>query len=383
MKRISLLGSTGSIGVNTLKVIERNRKAFSVESLGAGKNIKLLKEQIVKFVPKVVSVQDESLARKLKNELPSSSKLTILTGMKGLLTVATLPEVDLVVSALGGTIGLIPTLKAIEAKKDVALANKEILVMAGEILMEKSRENKVNILPVDSEQSAVFQSLLGHKKKEARRIILTASGGPFLNYSMEQLSMVSPAETLKHPNWQMGKKVTVDSATLMNKGLEVIEARRLFDIDSIDVCIHPQSIIHSMVEYIDGSVIAQLSAANMQIPIAYALSFPHRIEHDSGCFDFTELGKLTFFPPDQERFPCLTLAYNALEEGGSMPAVLNAADEVAVEAFLDGRIGFTQIPIIVEKTMNACRVKHHCSLEEIIEADTWSRKKAQTLISNL
>lgn len=383
MKKISLLGSTGSIGINTLKVVEKNREFFSVESLAAGKNLKVLREQIVKFKPKLVSVQDKDLAGKLKKELPSSLKLEILTGIEGITEVATFKEVDLVVSALGGVVGLLPTLSAIEAKKDIALANKEILVMAGKIIMESSRKNKVKILPVDSEQSAIFQSLLGHNKKEVKKIILTASGGPFLNYSREQLIEVSLNETLNHPNWQMGKKVTVDSASLMNKGLEVIEARWLFDIPMIDVCIHPQSIIHSMVEYIDGSIIAQLSIPDMQIPIAYALSYPHRIGHDFNSLNLYELEKLTFFTPDHKRFPSLALAYQAMEEGGTMPAVLNAADEIAVEAFLEGRIRFTKISSIVEKTMDDHTTNSDYSLPSILEADKWAREKARSLIHNL
>ncbi|MFH2012376.1 MAG: 1-deoxy-D-xylulose-5-phosphate reductoisomerase [Pseudomonadota bacterium] len=381
MKKLAVLGSTGSIGVNTLDIVEKFSGKYEIVALSAGYNIQLLKDQITKFHPKVVSVLNESLADKLKEELVSKD-IEILYGIEGNNRVAMIPEVDMVVSAIVGAAGLIPSVSAIRACKNIALANKETLVMAGKIVMKEAKENGVTVFPIDSEHSAIFQSLLGHQKKDIKRIILTASGGPFLNCSYEELANVSIQDALNHPVWQMGKKISIDSASLMNKGLEVIEARWLFDIphDKIDVHIHPQSIVHSMVEYIDGSVLAQMGLPDMRGPISYALAYPERLPIELPSLNLLEIEKLTFDLPDEERFPSLRLAYRAVEEGGTMPAVLNAANEIAVEAFLNNKIGFTGIPRIIEQTMNSYDVKEMNTIQDALEADRWARMKAKALI---
>lgn len=378
MKRISILGSTGSIGVSTLDIVSRFPERFEVVGLAAGGNIDLLKEQIMRFRPAYVSVSEETAAISLKG----LGCKQVLHGVEGAIRVAAAPEADMVVSAIVGAAGLVPTVAAIKAKKDIALANKETLVMAGELVMKEARDAGVKILPVDSEHSAVFQSLAGHNREEIKRLILTASGGPFLNYPLEKLRKVTPADALNHPNWQMGKKVTVDSASLMNKGLEVIEARWLFDIpaENINVQIHPQSIIHSMVEYIDGSVIAQMGIPDMRIPISYALSYPERLPMPLPSLDLFAIEKLTFLKPNHERFPCLNLAYKALEAGGTIPAVLNAANEIAVDAFLSGRIGFLDIPILIEKVISSHKKEAVLHVDDVLRADLWARGKAKELI---
>ena len=381
MKRLAVLGSTGSIGVNTLDIAGKFPNEFKVVALSAGTNLPLLRQQIERFKPQVVSVLNEALCNTLKEDLPPGN-IEVLFGVEGLIQIASLPEVDLVISALVGAAGLIPTISAIKAKKAVALANKESLVMAGQIMVEEARKNGVTILPVDSEHSAIFQSLAGHAKEEVKRIILTASGGPFLNLSYERMKKVTAKEALQHPRWDMGKKITIDSASLMNKGLEVIEARWLFDLsmEQIDVQIHPQSVIHSMVEYIDGSIIAQMGITDMRIPISYALSYPKRLMLDLPALDLYPLDGLTFFPPDTERFPCLRLAYRAIEMGGTMPAVLNAANEMAVNTFLEKSIGFTTIPEVVEKVMEAHEVKSLTTLDDALRADQWAREKTKQVI---
>jgi 1-deoxy-D-xylulose-5-phosphate reductoisomerase len=385
LKRLSVLGSTGSIGINTLDIVRRFPDRFSIEGLAAGKNLKLLREQISLFKPRIVSVLTERLARELKKLLSRNCKPEIVYGKEGLALVASLKEVDLVVSAIVGSAGLLPTFTAIKNGKNVALANKETLVMAGKIVMKEARKQNVKIIPVDSEHSAIFQSLQGHKKKFLKNIILTASGGPFLRYSYKKLETVTPKEALKHPNWEMGRKVTIDSASLMNKGLEVIEARWLFDIPlkKIKVYIHPQSVVHAMVEYIDGSVIAQLSNPDMRGPISYALSQPDRINAEISSLNLLKIGKLNFIPPNHKKFPALGLAYNALEDGETMPAVLNAANEVAVNDFLNRKIRFTDIPKIIEETMNLHHSKNIICLEDVLAADMWARKKASEIISHL
>jgi 1-deoxy-D-xylulose-5-phosphate reductoisomerase len=381
MKRLAVLGSTGSIGVNTLDIAGRFSNEFKVVALSAGINLPLLKKQVEQFKPKVVSVLNEALAEALKEELPPEA-IEVLFGVEGLIQIASLPDVDLVVSALVGAAGLIPTISAVKAKKTIALANKESLVMAGQIIIEEARENGVTILPVDSEHSAIFQALAGHAKEEVKRIILTASGGPFLNLPYEQMKKVTAKEALQHPRWNMGKKVTIDSASLMNKGLEVIEARWLFGLstEQIEVQIHPQSIIHSMVEYIDGSIIAQLGITDMRIPISYALAYPKRLMLDLPTLDLYHPDGLTFFPPDTQRFPCLRLAYRAIEMGGTMPAVLNGANEMAVNSFLDEYIRFTDIPEVVEKIMEAHEVKPLATLDDALRADQWAREKTKEVI---
>jgi 1-deoxy-D-xylulose-5-phosphate reductoisomerase len=382
LKCLSIFGSTGSIGVNTLDVVSRFPDRFSVIGLAARVNLKLLKEQIITFKPQIVSVHTDTLAKKLKTFLPGNCKPEIVYGNEGLANIAGLNGVDMVVSAIVGSAGLLPTFIAIKRGKHIALANKETLVMAGKIMMKEARKNKVNIIPVDSEHSAIFQSLQGHRKKYLKNVILTASGGPFLRYSCKRLANVTPKEALKHPKWKMGKKVTIDSASLMNKGLEVIEAKWLFDIPpkKIKVYIHPQSIIHAMVEYNDGSVIAQLSRPDMRGPISYALSYPERIPIELPSLNLLEVGKLSFIPPNHKKFPALGLAYRALEDGETMPTVLNAVNEVAVSAFLNKKIKFADIPIIVEKAMDIHHPQKINCLEDILIADRWARQKAEEII---
>jgi 1-deoxy-D-xylulose-5-phosphate reductoisomerase len=381
MKRLAILGSTGSIGANTLDIVDRFPERFEVVSLSAGHNTRLLKEQILRFRPKIVSVLSKELSEGLRQELPPHS-VRIVHGGEGLIQVATHPEVDQVVSAIVGAVGLIPTLSAIKTGKPVALANKESLVMAGKILMAEAKQNHVQILPVDSEHSAIFQSLLGHQKGNVHRLILTASGGPFLHLPLAKLREVTVKDALHHPHWEMGKKITIDSASLMNKGLEVIEARWLFDtpIEKITVQIHPQSVIHSMVEYIDGSIVAQMGITDMRIPIAYALSFPERLPLKLPPLELSQKGGLTFFPPDLERFPCLRLAYRSMEIGETMPAVLNAANEAAVNAFMEGSLKFTEIPLLIERVMEEHEFKSVRTVEDVLKADHWARERAKTIL---
>lgn len=385
MKRLSILGSTGSIGVNTLDVVSRNKMQFRVVALAAGRNCDLLKTQIERFDPLIAAVMDETHALRLKGLLPADCKTEILWGAAGYREVARIAEAEMVVSAMVGSAGLVPTLEAIDAGKHIALANKETMVTAGHLVVEKAREKKVQILPVDSEHSAVFQCLHGQREQDVRRIILTASGGPFRAFSKEQLENVTPADALKHPNWDMGRKITIDSASMMNKGLEIIEAKWLFgmEIDNIHVLIHPKSVIHSMVEFIDGSVLAQLGIPDMRIPIAYALSFPVRMPLSDTSLDFLKVTPLEFYEPDPNRFPCLKLACDAGRSGGTLPVVLNGANEVAVEAFLEERIKFTELPVIIAEALS-----RHCSLsspnlEEILEADRWSRQEAHYIIKEI
>jgi len=377
MKRIVLLGSTGSIGTSALDVIGKHRDRFRVVALAAGTNIGLLKEQILAFQPAVAAVKDGELAEKLRESLGVQGKKTsILWGSSGYEEAASLREGDLVLSAMVGAAGLVPTMAAIEAGKDIALANKETLVTAGRIVTDRVLSKGVRLIPVDSEHSAIFQCLEGQDRDRLKRILLTASGGPFFRLPKEAFGKITPADALRHPNWVMGKKITIDSATMMNKGLEVIEARWLFDVDAgrIDVIIHPQSIIHSMVEFRDGSVLAQLGIPDMRVPISYALGYPHRLEDGRFAPDFLKTGPLEFHPPDPDRFPCLGLAFRAVREGGSLPAVLNGANEIAVEAFLSGRIAFTDIPRVIEKTMDVHGSFEPRNIGEVLDADRWSRK---------
>jgi 1-deoxy-D-xylulose-5-phosphate reductoisomerase len=381
MKRLAILGSTGSIGVNTLDIVRQFPEQFEVVSLSAGLNIGLLKKQILRFQPKVVSVLNREVAEELQKDL-AGADVEVLHGVEGLIRVATHPELDQVVSAIVGAVGLIPTLSAIKTGKSIALANKEPLVMAGKIVMEEAKKTGAHILPVDSEHSAIFQSLLGHRKEDIRRLILTASGGPFLNLPLSKLHEVTVKDALNHPHWEMGKKITIDSASLMNKGLEVIEAHWLFGIpvEKIIVRIHPQSVVHSMVEYIDGSIIGQMGIADMRIPISYALSFPQRMNLKLGSLDLSEVGPLTFFPPDPEKFPCLRLAYQSIEIGETMPTILNAANEAAVNGFLEGSIKFTDIPLLIQRVMEEHELKTVRTIEDILRADQWAREKAKSII---
>jgi len=381
MKRLAILGSTGSIGVNTLEIVRQFPERFEIISLSAGLNIQLLKHQILQFRPKLVSVLNKELSEVLQKEL-SHISVEIVHGVEGLIQVATHPEVDQVVSAIVGAVGLIPTLSAIKTGKAIALANKEPLVMAGKIVIEEAKKNKTQILPVDSEHSAIFQALLGHQKEEVNRLILTASGGPFLNLPISRLQEVTVKEALDHPHWEMGKKITIDSASLMNKGLEVIEAHWLFDIpvEKIVVQIHPQSVVHSMVEYIDGSIVAQMGITDMRIPISYAISFPQRLPMNLPPLDFSQCGALTFSAPDPDRFPCLQLAYRSIGIGETMPSILNAANEVAVNAFLEGSLKFTGIPLLLQRVMEEHEVKRVQTVEDILRADHWARERAKHII---
>ncbi|MGD0916928.1 MAG: 1-deoxy-D-xylulose-5-phosphate reductoisomerase [Thermodesulfobacteriota bacterium] len=381
MKRLAILGSTGSIGVNTLDIVRQFPERFEIVGLSAGHNIQLLKQQIIQFRPKMVSVLNKELSDAIRGEL-SDGSVQIVYGVEGLIQVATHPEVDQVVSAIVGAVGLIPTLSAIKTGKAIALANKEPLVMAGKIVMEEANQNHVQVLPVDSEHSAIFQALLGHRKEDVHRIILTASGGPFLNLPIERLHEVTVKEALNHPRWEMGRKVTIDSASLMNKGLEVIEAHWLFGVpvEKISVQIHPQSVVHSMVEYADGSIVAQMGITDMRIPISYALSFPQRLRLNLPRLDLSQKGGLTFFPPDPERFPCLKLAYRSIEIGETMPAILNAANEVAVNAFMEGSLKFTEVPLLIQRVMKDHEVKSAHTIEDILRADHWAREKSKAIL---
>jgi len=381
MKRLTILGSTGSIGVSTLEIVAAHPDRFEVVALTGGNNLELLKSQIETFSPKIAAVISEESARKLRKSL-KGVKTEILHGVPGMIAAATAQESTMVVAAIVGAAGLVPTVAAIKSGKDVALANKETLVTAGRLIMDMVREQGVRLYPVDSEHSAVFQSLEGHRKEDLKRIILTASGGPFYRCPVAKLAEVSIGDALNHPNWSMGKKITIDSATMMNKGLEVIEARWLFDVpvEQISVVIHPQSIIHSMVEYRDGCVMAQMGVPDMKAPIAYALTYPERVPAAVKGLNLTEVGSLTFFEPDNERFPSLALAYRAVNDGESMPAVMNAANEVAVEAFLQGRIRFTEIAAVIEKTMDAHQPHVLNCIEAVLTSDRWGRTKAKELI---
>ncbi len=378
MKNIAILGSTGSIGVQALDVIASHGGRFTVTALGAGRNIHLLKEQIEIFRPRLVAVYDDEHAHRLRELSGSRTGTTIVHGPQGYCEVASLQESDMVLSAMVGAAGLIPTLAAIEAGKNIALANKETLVMAGELVMAAADRQGVMILPVDSEHSAIFQCLQGQRREALKRIILTASGGPFHAWSKDDLRDVKPAQALKHPNWEMGKKITIDSATMMNKGLEIIEARWLFDVtvNQIEVVVHPQSIIHSFVEYWDGSVMAQLGKPDMRVPIAYALSWPERLPRVGTFIDFRKTSSLEFHPPDEEKFPCLPLACNAVKTGGTMPAVLNGANEIAVQSFLDEEIRFTDIAGVIKNVMKAHQTVFSPVLTDIINADREARQGA-------
>ena len=377
MKHISILGSTGSIGTQTLDVVRSNQD-IQVEALAAGRNIALLLDQIKEFQPKLVCVYDAEKAKELKQIIVKEQlAVEIMSGMEGLLACATISTAEMVVTAFVGMIGIRPTIEAIKAGKHIALANKETLVTAGHLIMPLAKEKGVSILPVDSEHSAIFQSLQGNAGNKLNRILLTASGGPFRGKTKEELKNVRMEDALKHPNWSMGKKITIDSSTLVNKGLEVIEAKWLFDVDAskIEVVVHPQSIIHSMIEYEDGAVLAQLGTPDMKLPIQYALYYPERKGPTSDRLDFYKLRSLEFFEPDTEVFPALAMAYDALRIGGSMPTVYNAANEWSVAAFLEGKIGYTDIVENIRQEMEAHTVIANPTLEEILatEAEVYRR----------
>ena len=370
MKGVAILGSTGSIGVQTLDIVRLHPDRFRIIGLAAGGNLDLLEQQAREFNPLVISCATEAAARAMQTRLADVvGAPRIYHALDGMLEVATVAEAELVVGGLPGSTGLVPTFAAVQAGKDIALATKEVLVLAGGLFMDAVREMGVNLLPVDSEQSAIFQCLQGNQGQELRRIILTASGGPFRDLTREAMQRVTREQALSHPRWKMGPKVTIDSATLMNKGLEVIEAAWLFDVPGslIEVVIHPQSIVHSMVEFADGSILAQLGATDMRIPISYALAFPHRVQSGTAPVSFPGVGALTFQEPDGEKFPLLGAAYQALEQGGSTSVILNAADEVAVDLFLAGMIPFDAIATIVLEALNNIAPAHVNSLEEIVE----------------
>ncbi|HTX22390.1 MAG TPA: 1-deoxy-D-xylulose-5-phosphate reductoisomerase [Candidatus Aquilonibacter sp.] len=382
MKNVVLLGSTGSIGTSTVKVTEDLPDRIRLLALAAGSNSELLFEQTRKHKPAAISICDPAKARELQNELGTTTQ--VFSGEEGLIKLATLPAADIVLIAIVGTAGLKPALAAIRAGKDIAVASKEILVMAGEIVMSEARKYGVRVLAVDSEHSAIFQCLDGKPSSSVRKLWLTASGGPFRDKNLwpkDKFSEITVECALKHPSWVMGRKVTLDSATLFNKGLEMIEARWLFDIEMarVAVVVHPQSIVHSMVEFMDGSLLAQLSTPDMCLPIQYALTYPDRAPSERVQTNFARLGQLTFEEPDLERFPAIGLARRAGEIGGTLPAVLNAANEIAVEAFVNRKIAFPQIAETVRRTMDAHEVIQHPKLEQILEADAWARRAAATI----
>ena len=386
MKTISLLGSTGSVGRNCLQVVEELPGEFRVAALAAGRNTTELADQVDRFHPELVSVSTREaaaeLAHRLRNLTPPA-RPEIVVGEEGLLGVATHPETDLVVSSIVGVAGLAPTCRAIESGKQIALANKEVLVVAGELVTALARRHGVQIIPVDSEHNAIHQGLRCGHASEVARVILTASGGPFLGHSREQLSRVTPEMALRHPTWKMGNRITVDSATLMNKGMEVLEARWLFDLDvgQISVWVHPQSIVHSLVEFVDGSMIAQLGITDMGQPLLYALNYPRRLPSPRPGLDLSQVARLEFLRPDFENFPCLDLAYRAARQLGALPCALNAADEVAVEAFLQRKIRFAGIPRIVAKMMEQAKgVGKFSSIAEILEYDESVRRETRRLI---
>ena len=382
MKRLGILGSTGSIGVSTLEIVAAHPDQYRIVSLAAGNNLQRLKEQIRRFRPQLVSVLCPEAAAQLRGDLGEDGP-QVYSGVEGLIACASHEQVDMVVTAVVGAAGLVPTMAAIEAGKDIALANKETLVTAGPLVMAAVARKGVRLYPVDSEHSAIFQSLEGHQKCDVRRLILTASGGPFRDFSVADMEQVKLADALAHPNWNMGRKITIDSATMMNKGLEVIEARWLFDLpaEQIAVHIHPQSIVHSMVEYVDGAVMAQLGIPDMKTPIAYALSYPDRLPLDQPALDLCALQTLSFAEPDIDKFPCLALAYRALATGGTAPAVLNAANEVAVDAFLHEQIAFLDIATIINAVLNRHVPTALDHIDDALRADLWGRQEARRMIA--
>lgn len=370
MKKIAILGSTGSIGTQTLEVVEQNKTELQVVALSAGSNISLLEKQVRKYQPQLVAVWDEKKAGELKENL-ADTDIKVLAGMEGLLSVATIESSDILVTAIVGMIGIRPTIAAIESGKDIALANKETLVTAGHIIMPLAKKCNVKILPVDSEHSAIFQSLNGEKGNKIDKILLTASGGPFRGKSYEELENVKVEDALKHPNWSMGKKITIDSATMVNKGLEVMEAKWLFDVSlgQIQVVVHPQSVLHSAVQFMDGAVIGQMGTPDMRLPILYALFYPNRRTLYAEELDLFSIGTLTFERPDMETFFGLSLAYDAADAGGNMPTVFNAANEKAVAMFLDNKIKFLEIPEIIAESMQEVYYQENPSLEEILNTE--------------
>lgn len=384
MKKIAIVGSTGSIGKNALEVIRNHPGEFSIHSLAARSNIQDLVNQIVEFRPRQAVIFDSEkkgeLAQALKRK--NLESVQVLSGPEGLNQIVTHPEIDQVLLALTGAEGLAPLIASIRAKKNVALANKEPLVMAGEIIRNLVREHGIQLIPIDSEHSGIFQCLEGRSSSQVSRIYLTASGGPFLNRDSETFNRITPEEAVQHPRWNMGKKISVDSATLMNKGLEVLEASALFglSLDQIQVLIHPEAVVHAIIEFEDGSQLAQLSVTDMQLPIQFALSYPKRFRSENYRLNLAQVGQLNFLPVDSMKFPCLRLAYEAGRKGGTAPCILNAANEICVEAFLRGEITFTEISIIIQTVLREHEALTHPNLEDVLKADSWTRSRTQALI---
>ncbi len=385
LKNICLLGSTGSIGRNVLEIVRQYPGRFRIVGLAAGTNVELLRHQIEAFNPLAVAVADENAAGELLQSLPSKWATRVFTGSKGVERLGGMPDSDTVVSAIVGAAGLLPTMAAINAGKNIALANKETLVMAGQLVMETARKNNVTIFPVDSEHNAIFQALESGRRQDVHKIILTASGGPFHALPAEQFAEITPEQALNHPNWDMGKKISIDSATLMNKGLEVIEAKWLFDIDEkdIEVLIHPQSIVHSLVEFVDGSVVAQLGVPDMKIPIMYALSYPERLRSSCDRLDLANCQNLDFRKPDLDRFPALAIAYEACTQGGTTPAILNAANEIAVHAFLAKKINFPAMGRIVKDTIARLPAREIVDINTVLDADLAARMQAESIVESI
>ena len=385
MKHITILGSTGSIGKNTLNVVETHCEEFKVVALAANKDVDTLEHQIRKYRPRLAALNEPSAAVALRDRLHDIKDIEILSGPGGIQTVATIPESELVLDGMGGSVGLLPTLAAINAGKDIAFVNKEVMVMCGPIVMNAVREKGINLIPIDGEMSAIFQCLEGARDRQSdiHRLILTASGGPFRDTPKEELYKVTAQQALKHPNWDMGAKISVDSATMMNKGLEVIEAKWLFgiELEKIDIVIHRESIIHSMVEWTDGSTLAQLGPTDMRIMIQYALSYPKRLSTPVPRLDLCESRTLHFEPVDRNKFPCISLAYTAADVGGTLPVVLSSADEIVVDAFLNQRIGFMDIPAILQLVMEKHVVINDPTLEDVLEVDKWTKSTTRSIIN--
>ena len=387
MKHLAILGSTGSIGQNALSVVETHPDEFVVAGLAVNTSIDRTEQQVRQFRPRLVAVREEEAANQLRKRLKDVKTVEVISGSEGVSAVATMAEVDLVLEAMGGGAGLLPTLKAIQSGKDLAFVNKEVLVMCGSLIMEAAKEHGVRLLPVDSEISAIFQCLSdvtgnGCTRAEIHRLVLTGSGGPFRETPSDQLSAVTPQQALQHPNWKMGEKITIDSATMLNKGFEIIESKWFFDVElsQIEVVIHPESIIHSMVEFVDGSLLAQLGVADMRLPIQYALTYPCRFPTSVPRLDLSQIGALHMEPVDSEKFPCLELAYSAAKVGGTLPTVLSSADEVIVRAFLNRQIGFMDIPNYLEDLMTRHDVTFQPTLDDILAADQWAKSAAHQLI---
>lgn len=385
MKYLAILGSTGSIGQNALSVVAAHPDEFVVAGLAANTSVDQIEGQVRQFRPRLVALSDEAAAKRLRKRLKDIKTVEILSGAEGVSAIATMAEVDLVLEAIGGGAGLLPTLEAIQSGKDLAFVNKEVLVMCGSLIMEAAKENGIRLLPVDSEISAIFQCLSDVSRdgrSEIHRLILTGSGGPFRQTPLAQFGSVTPQQALQHPNWKMGEKVTIDSATMMNKGFEVIESKWFFDVElsQIEVVIHPESIVHSMVEFVDGSLLAQLGVSDMRLPIQYALTYPCRFPTSIPRLDLSQIGALHMEPVDSEKFPCLELAYSAAKVGGTLPTVLSSADEVVVQAFLNRQIGFMDIPNYLEEVMTRHDVTFQPTLDDILAADRWARSVAHQLI---